>query len=164
MFLNLLASYTDVIETEDSTLYAYNDVWTAFAKSALMNVFLYAAIAIAVILLAVGIIVRFKKPESLSAFLKTAIAFAVGFSATVIAAMVSLEFYDMYENGYVFDLILWPSVALCAVVLLSIAVCYISNLFGKKAFKISLGLATASKMKVTVAISKIKYVKTFPTD
>lgn len=138
MFLNLLASYTDVIETEDSTLYAYNDVWTAFAKSALMNVFLYAAIAIAVILLAVGIIVRFKKPESLSAFLKTAIAFAVGFSATVIAAMVSLEFYDMYENGYVFDLILWPSVALCAVVLLSIAVCYISNLFGKKAFKISL--------------------------
>ena len=133
-------SYQDYYETGTDPVvphYDYPDVWTAFAKDALMNVFLYTAIALAAILLCVGFFITRKRPEGLARYVRTAIAIACGFAVCAIAAMLSLEFFDMYENGYVFDMVLWPSVACVAAVVLSVAAIYIASLFTKKAFKIA---------------------------
>ena len=136
MFGCLLASYTDVIETADGDGYVYPDVWTEFAKNNLASIFFYAAIVLAVLLLAVGIVVRLKKQEALPNFLKVAVSLACGFSVTVILAMLSLEFLEMQEKGYIFDLVFQPSAVLGATVVLAIAASYVCYLFGEKAFKI----------------------------
>ena len=138
MFLNMLSAFISSEEVGDETHYTYNDVWTSFAKDALNSVFLWAAIALVVILIAVGVFVRFKKQESFAAYVKTAIALAVGFAVTIVITMLALEFYDMYENGYVFDMVLWPTVTFGAVLVASIAVVYVCSLFSHKTFKVSL--------------------------
>lgn len=138
MLPNLLHAYIGAEEVGDETHYTYNDVWTSFAKDALGSVFLWAAIALAVILIAVGVFVRFKKQESFGRFVKTAIALAVGFAVTVIVTMLALEFYDIYENGYVFDMVLWPTVAFGIVLVASVAAAYVCSLFSQKTFKVSL--------------------------
>lgn len=161
MLATSLSSYQDYFETGEGDNkiphYDYPDVWTAFAKDSLMNVFLYAAIALVVVLVVVGIFVSLKKPESMKNFMRTALGFACGFAVAVIAAMLSLEFYDMYENGYVFDLVLWPSVACVAVVVLGIAAIYISSLFTKKAFRLTSaicgGLAAAAFVALFVCLA-----------
>ena len=78
MFPNLLSAFISSEEVGDETHYVYNDIWTSFAKDALNSVFLWAAIALAVLLIAVGIFVRFKRPASFVQFFKTAAALAVG--------------------------------------------------------------------------------------
>lgn len=123
--------------------YDYPDVWTSFAQESLMNVFLYAAIALVVILLAVGIFVRYKRQESLASYTRTAMALAVGFAVTVIVTMLSLEFFDMAEKGYIFDIVLWPSVVCAIVLVLSAAAVYVASLFSKKALRIT-GIAAGS--------------------
>ncbi len=133
---SLLASYTEVIETADGKGYVYPEVWTEYAKNTLAGIFFYTAIALAVLLIAVGIVVRMKKEASFPSFLKVAIALACGFSLTVILTMLSLEFAEMREKGYIFDLVFQPSVVLGAVVVLGIAATYVCYLFGEKAFKI----------------------------
>lgn len=135
MLPNLLHAYIGAEEVGDETHYTYNDVWTSFAKDALGSVFLWAAIALAVILIAVGVFVRFKKQESFGRFVKTAIALAVGFAVTVIVTMLALEFYDIYENGYVFDMVLWPTVAFGIVLVASVAAAYVCSLFSQKNFQ-----------------------------
>lgn len=123
--------------------YDYPDVWTSFAQESLMNVFLYAAIALVVILLAVGIFVRYKRQESLASYTRTAMALAVGFAVTVIVTMLSLEFFNMAEKGYIFDIVLWPSVVCAIVLVLSAAAVYVASLFSKKAMRIT-GIAAGS--------------------
>ena len=123
--------------------YDYPDVWTSFAQESLMNVFLYAAIALVVILLAVGIFVRYKRQESLASYTRTAMALAVGFAVTVIVTMLSLEFFNMAEKGYIFDIVLWPSVVCAIVLVLSAAAVYVASLFSKKALRIT-GIAAGS--------------------
>ncbi len=138
MFNSLLSSFMNTVEDEEgNTIYQYASVWTEYAKDALMNVFLYVAIALVVILLAVGCFVSRRKPDLLKNYVRTALAVACGFAVAVIAAMLSLEFFDMYENGYVFDLVLWPSIVCVAVVVLGIAAIYVASLFSKKAFRLA---------------------------
>ena len=71
MFPNLLSAFISSEKVGDETHYVYNDIWTSFAKDALNSVFLWAAIALAVLLIAVGIFVRFKRPASFAQFFKT---------------------------------------------------------------------------------------------
>lgn len=136
---SLLSAYSEKIKDEEGNtlFYAYENVWTEYAKNSLANVFLYVAIALAVILVAVGIFVRFRREESLRRYAATAVAIAVGFCVSVIVAMLSLEFFEMNEKGYIFDLVLYPSVVLAAVVVLGVAATYVASLFGKKAFRIT---------------------------
>lgn len=148
MFLNLLSSY--ISKTDDT--YVYDDVWTSFAKDALANVFLWVIVAAAVILLAVGIFVRFKKADFFRTYVKYAITFAAGLAVTVLVTMLSLEFLDMSENGYVFDLVLWPTVAAAAVIVLGLAACYVCSLYSKKAFKISLIVSISALVAAIVAL------------
>lgn len=136
---SLLSSYLE--ETDNG--YLYEKVWTNYAEKALMNIFLYTAIALAVILLVVGIFVRYKRSEALRGYVTTAIAIAVGFCVAVIVAMLSLKFLEMSEKGYVFDLALYPSIALAAVVVLGVAATYVASLFSQKAFRIT-GIVSAS--------------------
>ncbi len=141
MFRNFLlgSAFLDSFKDENgSKRYVYGDVWTGIAQDALMKVFLYSAIALAVVLLAVGIFVRFRKTEILKGYLKTAFTLALGFAATVIVTMLALEFFDMHEKGALFGIVIYPSVALGVTVVLSIAACYVCSLFSKKTFRISL--------------------------
>ncbi len=136
---SLLTAYGAYWEdTEGVDHYDYPDIWTSFAKDGLQNVFLWAAVALAAVLLLVGIFVRYKKAESFKSYLTVAIALAVGFSAAVIIAMLSLEFMDMEESGAVFDLVLYPTVALGACVVLGAAAIYLGTLFSEKVRKITL--------------------------
>lgn len=157
MFLNLLSAFTDTTKLPDGeggtyTGYIYDDVWTSFAKDALANVFLWVIVAAAVILLAVGIFVRFKKADFFRTYVKYAITFAAGLAVTVLVTMLSLEFLDMSENGYVFDLVLWPTVAAAAVIVLGLAACYVCSLYSKKAFKISLIVSISALVAAIVAL------------
>lgn len=154
MFLNLLSAFVGTTELPDGeggtyTGYIYDDVWTSFAKDALANVFLWLIVAAAIIVLAVGIFVRFKKADFFRTYVKYAITFAAGLAVTILVTMLSLEFFDMSENGYVFDLVLWPTVAAAAVIVLGLAACYVCSLYSKKAFKISL-IASVSALVATI--------------
>ncbi len=141
MFRNFLlgSAFLDSFKDENGDKrYVYDDVWTGFAQDALTKVFLYSAIALVVILFAVGIFVRFRKAEILKSYVKTALTIASGFAATVIVTMLALEFFDMAEKDSLFGIVIYPSVALGVTVVLSIAACYVCSLFSKKTFRISL--------------------------
>lgn len=141
---SLLAAFQGYAEdAEGNAHYDYPDVWTSFAKDALQTVFLWIAVALAAVLIAVAVFVRLKKPDALKSFTTKAIALACGFAATVVIAMLSLEFYEMNENGTVFSLVLYPAITVGIVVILGVAACYVASLYSKKALKISL-IATIS--------------------
>ncbi len=139
MSLNLLAAYVGTTETpEGETLYNYSDIWTSYAKDALASVFTWLVIAALVIALAVGIFVRVKKPDFFRTYVKYAVTVGVGMTVAILTALLALEFYDMIESGALFDLVLWPTVALGAAVILGIAASYIASLYSRKAFKATL--------------------------
>lgn len=147
MFLSsLLVSYTDYYEDAmENDHYDYPDVWTSFAKDGLQSVFMYAAIVLAVLLIGVGLFVRFKRRDALKQYLFVAISLAVGFAVTVVVSMLALEFMDMQESGVVIDMVLYPAIVLGATVLLGVAAMYVTSLYGKKPFKIGM-IASLSTM------------------
>ncbi len=155
MLLNtLLAAYTGTVENADGDTvgYTYPDIWTSFAKNKLSTVFLWAAVALAAVLIAVGIFVWFKRQEKFKGFLAAAFTLAVGFSVAVIVAMLSLEFMDMAESGAVFDLVLYPTVVLGAVAVVGVAAVYVASLFGDKVKKIALIVAGSVMGAAVVAL------------
>lgn len=136
---SLLVSYGGYFEDADGNdHYDYPDIWTSFAKDGLQSVFMYAAIVLAVLLIGIGLFVYFKKRESFKSYLTVAVSLAVGFSVTVIIAMLSLEFMDMQESGAVIDMVLYPAIVLGVTAVLGAAAMYIASLYGKKAFKIGI--------------------------
>lgn len=157
MFLNLLSSYVGTQEVPDGeggtkTQYIYDDVWTSYAKDALGNVLLWLVVAFAVVLLAVGIFIRVKRADFFRTYVKYVVAFATGLAVVILVVMLSLEFFDMSENGYVFDIVLIPSVVAGGVVVLGIAATYICSLYSKKAFKISLWTSLAALAAAVIAL------------
>ncbi len=137
MFLSsLLVAYNDYYKDENGVKhYDYPDIWTSFAKSALTQVFLWFAVALLVVLIAIGLFVRFKKSERLKQYLTVAITLFVGFCVTVIVAMLALEFFEMAEDGAVFDIVLYPALVLAAVTLLGIGAIYTGSLCSRKTFR-----------------------------
>lgn len=144
MFLcHLLSAYADRIKVDGEKYYLYEKVWTEYATDFLSQVFLYALIALAALLVAIGIFAGLKKPEQMKGFLKVAVSLACGFVLTVIVAMLGLQFAKFAEKGYaeypyLLGLVLVPSVICGGVAVLGIAAAYVSSLFSKKAFKITL--------------------------
>ena len=131
---SLLSSYFDRIKVDDEKYYLYKEVWTEYASDFLTKVFLYAAIALAVLLIGIGIFVKYKNTEKLSGFVKTAVALAIGFVATVIISMLALEFAHIAEKGYdkydkLLSLVLVPSIITGGIAVLGIAASYIARLF-----------------------------------
>ncbi len=155
---SLLASYSEeVFDADGETLgFLYGKVWTEYAQSSLMTVFLWIAALLSVSLLGAGILVRFKRQESLKSYVTVALSLAVGFSLTVIIAMLSLAFMEMNEKGRINELLLYPAATLAGTVLLGAAVTYGASLFGKKPFRIaatvSAGLAAAAFVALLVCI------------
>ncbi len=144
MFLaHLAGAYFDRIPIGDGKYYLYEEVWTEYASNFLTSVFLYAALALIVSLIGIGIFVRFKKRDSLKGFVKGASAICCGFVVTVIVAMLSLDFAKIAEKGYaeydnILGLVLIPSIILSCITVLGIAAAYIASLFSAKPFKITL--------------------------
>lgn len=150
MFFNTLASYFDRIEIGEDKYYAYESVWTEYATNLLTNVFMYLAIALAVILIAVGVFVKLKKSEALGGYVKNATMLVLGFAVTVIVTMLSLEFAKISEKGYdqyegLRNLVLIPACILGGAVVLGVAASYVASFFDKKAFKTTL-IAAGSVM------------------
>ncbi len=136
---SLLSAYTGVIENADGDVesYLYPDVWTSYAKDGLSSVFLWCAVALAALLLVVGVLVKWKRTEIFKSYLTVAVAIAVGFSVAVIATMLSLEFMEMAEKEYLFDLVLYPSVVLGGCVVAGAVAVFVCYLFGEKPFRIA---------------------------
>ncbi|HIU01502.1 MAG TPA: energy-coupled thiamine transporter ThiT [Candidatus Coproplasma excrementavium] len=143
MNFSLLSSYINTVPNGDDEAFVYEDVWTGYANSLLTQVFFYTAIALIVILVAVGIAVRYKRPEKFSGYVKGALLLAGGFAAAVLIAMLALGFAEIAEKGYadytdILGYVYIPSIIMGAVVVLGIAASYVASLFGKKPFKITL--------------------------
>ncbi|MDE7159216.1 MAG: energy-coupled thiamine transporter ThiT [Clostridiales bacterium] len=150
---SLLVSYGDYFKDDNGNKhYDYPDIWTSFAKDSLTTVFLWVALALAIVLIAIGLLVKWKKPESMKGYLTAAISLAVGFSGAVIIAMLALEFYDMAESGAVFDIVLYPSLVTAGAILLGAAAVYAASLFSKKAQKITLMVALSVASAALVAL------------
>ena len=113
------------------------DVWTDAARDKLPSIFLWVALGLAVFLIAVGIFVRYKQANALKSYSVVAISLAVGFAAAITVTMLALEFIHMQLKGRIYSLVLWPTVALGACIVLSVAAIYISSFFGKKPLKIT---------------------------
>lgn len=140
---SLLASYFDRIKFPDENgekYYLYEDVWADYAKSSLSTTFFYVAIALAVLLIVIGIFVKVKKQEAFVSYLKTAAAIALTFAVTVIITMVALGFAKINEKGYweeqMIELV--PPLVLAGVIVLGFAATYVAGLFSEKAYKITL--------------------------
>ena len=135
---SLLSSY--IGKTDDG--YVYEELWTEYAKSSLSTVFMYVAIALAVIALAIGIFVKLKKPESLGAYLKVVATVAITFALTVIVTMLTIGFAKISEKGYAqrenYLLELVPPLVLGGAIVVGIIASYVAHFFTPKAFKITL--------------------------
>ncbi len=140
---SLLSAYFDRVPHENGNkYYLYEEVWTEYATAALSTVFMYVAIALAVILIGIGIFVRLKKPERFSAFFRTGATVAVTFALTVTVTMLTLGFAKISEKGYAEGenmlLELVPPLVLGGVIVIGIIACYASHFFAPKTFKITL--------------------------
>ena len=142
-FSQLCSSYFDRIPVDGHKYYLYEEVWTEYASNFLTQVFLYAALALAAMLIGIGIFVKFKKPELFKGFFKTAGALVIGFVMTVTVSMLALDFAKIAEKGYgeYADLLyfeLLPAIILGCVTVAGVAAAYIASFFSKKTFKITL--------------------------
>ena len=138
MNFSLLSSF--LYKNDDG--YVYKKVWTKYAENTFSSVFLYTAIALAVVLLAIGIFVKLKKPEAFGAFFKTAATIAITFAITVIVVMISLGFAELSEKGTAKGenalLELVPPLVLGGAIILGIIASYLAHFFTPKAYKITL--------------------------
>ena len=149
----LLVSYNDSFKDEQGNKhYDYPDVWTSFAKDALTSVFLWTALSLAIVLIAIGVFLRYKNREALKRYATIALSVAVGFAATVIIAMLALTFFDMQESGAVFDIVLYPSVVLGAMIILGAAAVYASMFCSPKTRKITVITALSAAGAALVAL------------
>lgn len=170
MFLSsLLSSYHDRITVDDKKYYLYEDVWTDYAKSSHAMTFLYVALALAVVLIAIGIFVKLKKPESFASFLKYSAIVCITFAITVIITMLSLGFEKISEKGLwkeqMIELV--PPLVLAAVVVAGIIASYIASLFNKKAYKITLIVSLslmAAALIATIVCLIVYYTKNINGD
>lgn len=143
MNLSLLAAFVDEIEIGDNTHYVYPEVWTDYAIELLNSVFLYFAIVLAAVFLVVGVFVALKRKDKLQSFLSIAVSLFVGFAATVIVCMVSLNYARIAEKGYaeyegILYYVLVPTTITVGSAVLGLAASYVASFFNKKAFKIAL--------------------------
>lgn len=144
MSFSLLSSFLFETELENGDgAYVYENVWQDYATHALTNIFMYMAIALAVILLGVGLFVHFCKKDKLAGFLKVAGGICAGFIVTVIVTMFSLSYMRIFEKGYEqYDMMLYyvmvPAIILAVIAVGGIIAAYIASMFSQKSFKITL--------------------------
>ncbi len=175
MFLStLLSSFFDRIPYPDADgekYYLYEELWTEYAENTLSSVFLYAALALALILTGIGIFVKLKRAESFIPFIKTSLTIAVTFAVTVIITMLAIGFAKISEKGYLQEKVLLlelipPLVFGASVVLGSIA-CYVASFFSKKTYKITLFSSLsvmAAALLATVVCLAIYYSRAIAGD
>lgn len=173
MFLNsLLSSYFDRITYPDESgekYYLYEEVWADYAQNLLSSTFLYAAIALAVILIGIGIFVKLKRAESFGAYVRTAATIAVTFAVTVIVAMVALGFGKISEKGYWEGqaILIVPSIVLAGTIVLGFIASYISSFFSPKAYKVTLIISLSfigAALIATLVCMGVYYAKAIADD
>lgn len=176
MFSLLATSFFDrikwVIDDEGTQkkFYLYEDVWSDYAKQCLSMTFFYMAIAMAVIMLGIALLIKFKKPEMLKSFGKTALTIGMTFAIVVIVTMLALGFAKIQDKGYAQGtgaLELIPPLVLGLTIVLGTVALYVINLFDQKAGKIALfvvlGLICATLI-ATIVCQIVYYNKTVVGD
>lgn len=102
------------------------------------------AVATVVGIVAVGLLVYYKRRDKFDAFKKYAIGFSTGLALTAAVVMTALKAgLVKYEDGGMSDMLFWPIMALILVVIVGAIAMLILNLFSKKAVKIA-GICTAT--------------------
>lgn len=172
--LSLLSSFFDRIKYPDGDgekYYLYEELWTEYAKNTLSSVFLYTAVALAVILVAIGIFVKLKKAGYFPQYLKTAMTIALTFAVTVIITMLAIGFAKISEKGYLQEkemlLELIPPLVLGVTVVLGAIASYVAGFFSKKAYKITLITSvslTAAALVATIVCLVVYYSKAIAGD
>lgn len=172
--LTLLSSFFDRIKYPDGDgekYYLYEELWTEYAKNTLSSVFLYTAVALAVILVAIGIFVKLKKAGYFPQYLKTAMTIALTFAVTVIITMLAIGFAKISEKGYLQEkemlLELIPPLALGVTVVLGAIASYVAGFFSKKAYKLTLITSvslTAAALVATIVCLVVYYSKAIAGD
>ncbi len=157
MLNSLLSAHAGEVEIDGEAYYAYADVWTEYANNLLTQIFFYLAIAMVVVMIAVGIVVKLKKPESFSAFIKGCALIAAGFILTVLVIMLALGFAEIEEKGYadydgIRGLVYIPAIVLGSVIVFGLIASYIASLFSRKTFKITLITAASLAGAALVAL------------
>ena len=98
---------------------------------------MYVAIALAVVLVGIGIFVKLKRHEAFGSFFKIAAAIAITFALTVIITMLTIGFAKLSEKGKYKDenalLELVPPLVLGGVIVLGIIASYIAHFVSPKA-------------------------------
>ncbi len=165
MYYSLLSSFFDRQEIGGEKYYLYEEVWETYANASLVNIFMYTAIALAVVLLGIGIVVKLKKPEAMGSFLRTAAGIVAGFIVTVLVTMLSVSYLEITDKGYEqYDMILCyvmvPIILLACIAVAGIIAAYICSLFSKKAFKLSLiitGALCAAMLIVVLVLQGVYF-------
>ena len=105
---------------------------------------LVLAIVTAVALIAIGLVVYYKKRDKFDSFKKYAIGLSTGLALTATVVMTALKAgLVKYEDGGMSDMLFWPIMALLMVVIVGAIAMIICNLFSKKAVKVA-GICTAA--------------------
>ncbi len=119
---------------------------------------LWASIALAVILIATGIIVNFKFRDKFAGFLKIAIALTVGFAVSLVGVLLYFQITRLSMKGEI-GLNFWLWVGFASLVVIAVTVCALLKAFNNKHFKyFAIGFATAVLAYVIVLLCL------FPTD
>ena len=139
----MLSSYIEINkDNEGNKRYVYGDVWTEYATTTLGNVFLWLVVAAAVLLIAVGVFLRFTKKEALPSFAKTVATGSFGLGIGIAVTMLTLEISNTFEQGYneyecILNLVIIPICVLCGVIVLAAIAAYTASFFSKKVQKIT---------------------------
>ena len=113
---------------------------------------LWASIALAVILIATGIIVNFKFRDKFAGFLKIAIALTVGFAVSLVGVLLYFQITRLSMKGEI-GLNFWLWVGFASLVVIAVTVCALLKAFNNKHFKyFAIGFATAVLAYVIVLL------------
>ena len=113
---------------------------------------LWASIALAVILIATGIIVNFKFRDKFAGFLKIAIALTVGFAVSLVGVLLYFQITRLSMKGEI-GLNFWLWVGFASLVVIAVTVCALLKAFKNKHFKyFAIGFATAVLAYVIVLL------------
>lgn len=139
------------LEHTDLTADQYTDVLKAVIAG-IGDFALWAFVALAVILIATGIIINLKFRERFSGFLKVAISITVGFAVALVGVLLYFQITRLSMKGEI-GLNFWLWIGFAGLVVASAITCALLKAFSKKYFKyVSIALAVAVFAYVVVLL------------
>lgn len=119
-----------ILSEEMSRVDYFKDLFDLAARFAL-----YLTLAVIVLSIAIGVLLRYKKPDAMRAFRNVMIGFAIGYAVAIVGIMTYIKLYIVaIDDG--FGATFWLVTGLFAVIIAGAIAAGIIALYSKKAFKI----------------------------